>query len=76
MMSDAVLLLTYATFVLLRVSLSSQFNDGIESTSYDLGKEYSLQINSTALLGLQPCTKMQCKRVAVIGAGMFDIELR
>ncbi len=38
---------------------------------YDSSEEYSLQMNNTALLGLQPCSHMQCKRIAVVGAGLL-----
>jgi hypothetical protein len=40
-------------------------------STYDSSEEYSLQMNNTALLGLQPCSHMQCERIAVVGAGLF-----
>ena len=48
-------------------------NENISSarsmSTYDISEEYSLQMNSTALLGLQPCSYRQCKRIGVVGAG-------
>jgi hypothetical protein len=38
-------------------------------SSYDPSEEYTLQMNNTALLGLQPCSHMQCQKIAVVGAG-------
>lgn len=41
---------------------------------YDPSEEYSLQMNNTALLGVQPCSYMQCRKIAVIGAGNLVIK--
>lgn len=35
----------------------------------DPSEEYSLQMNSTASLGIPPCSRNQCQRIAVVGAG-------
>jgi hypothetical protein len=42
---------------------------------YDPSEEYSLQMNNTALLGLQPCSHRQCERIAVVGAGLFTFPI-
>lgn len=60
---------THAAFV--NAIRQSQRNDenARRLSFYDPSEEYSLQMNNTALLGLQPCSHMQCEKIAIVGAG-------
>ncbi|CAF2565440.1 unnamed protein product [Rotaria sp. Silwood2] len=41
----------------------------------DPSEEYSLQMNNTALFGLQPCSHMQCEKIAIVGAGVTGLTI-
>ena len=63
---------SHAAFVndIRRTSRSSYQRSSTLAT-LDPTDEYSLQMNTTALHGLQRCSYQQCKRVAVVGAGQL-----
>ncbi len=61
---------THAAFVNdIRRSQQRRHQQSRSISTYDASEEYSLQMNNTALFGLQPCSYMQCKRIAIVGAG-------
>lgn len=64
---------SHAAFVNdIRQSQRKHFTGARTTSAYDISEEYSLQMNNTALLGLQRCSYRQCKRIAVVGAGSFS----
>jgi hypothetical protein len=60
---------THAAFVN-DIRRTQKKDEGLRSLpNFDTNEEYSLQMNNTALFGLQPCSYRQCKRIAIVGAG-------
>jgi abortive infection bacteriophage resistance protein len=60
---------THAAFVNAIRQSQQKYQQSRSISMYDASEEYSLQMNNTALLGLQPCSHMQCKKIAIVGAG-------
>ncbi|CAM4795595.1 unnamed protein product [Rotaria magnacalcarata] len=66
---------THAAFVN-DVRRSRHKNEGARNLFVsDPSEEYSLQMNNTALFGLQSCSHMQCKTIAIVGAGVTGLTM-
>jgi hypothetical protein len=69
LVTDVASTYTHAAFINDVRRTQNRYGRSRSLSTYDPSEEYSLQMNNTALFGLQPCTHRQCKRIAVVGAG-------